>query len=294
VALIQIQAEGLVPVDLGDSDGLRVGHYAFILGNSFGNLTPSFGFAQEIDRTQDLIHIAAPVHPGYGGAPVFCSTGEVVGMVWAAVDPWSAFRAPDREGAVGPVAWQEAQTTVYVVPINRAARIAGQLSKARQPVYGYLGIQGELYPDGGVRVVDIAADGPAASSGISTGDLIMSYEGAPVQNLWHFIYMVLTTTPGTSANLDLLRNGQRVAAEVRVGQMAPEVFNELVAKMMSNPSGQDGGAVMPVGPGLAKPVGLGPPGAFGLSQDPRVVFQEIDKLEREILRLRQQLMKGGR
>ena len=296
VALIHIQAEGLVPAELGDSDGLRVGHFAFILGNSFGNLRPSFGFAQEIDRTQDLIHIAAPVHPGYGGAPVFSSTGEVVGMVWAAVDPLSAFRTSEREGAVGPVAWQEAQTTVYVVPINRAVRIAGRLAKQRQPVYGYLGIQGELYPDGGVRVVDIAADGPAASSDISAGDLIVSYQGASVQNLWHFIYMVLTTAPGTSASLDLLRNGQRVAAAVTVGQMAPDVFNEIVAKMTPNPSGQDGGSVMPVGRGLAKPASLGPgqPGAFGFSQDPRAVFREIDKLEREILRLRQQLMNGGR
>ena len=60
VAVIRVEAEGLEPIAIGNSDRVRIGHYAFILGNSFGNLTPSFGVVYKVDRAQDLIHVEAP------------------------------------------------------------------------------------------------------------------------------------------------------------------------------------------------------------------------------------------
>jgi S1-C subfamily serine protease len=296
VAIIKISAKGSQPAPLGDSGQVRVGHYAFILGNSFGNLSPSFGMTQQVDREQDLIHILAPVQPSYGGAPVFGSTGEVVGMVWAAVDPWSALRASGQAPGRSALAWQEMPTTVYVVPINRALRIARQLAVKQLPVYGYLGIQGELDPDGGVRVVDVAVDGPAASSGIGPGDLILAYNKARVHSLWHFIYMVMTTPPGTGATMEVMREreGKPTTAQVTVGRMKPEVYAEIRAQMRSLTTPPQDRRLME-GP-LAKSVGLEgarAPGAYGLSRNAGEVFRQIDQLEREIWRLREQLLQDG-
>jgi S1-C subfamily serine protease len=289
VALIQVAADDVHPVALGDSDRLRVGHFAFILGNSFGNLAPSLGFAQHVDRAQDLIHIRAPIQPSYGGAPVFGSSGEVIGMVWAAVDPWAGLRASGQIPGPSPMAWQEIPTTVYVVPINRAMRIAKQLTGDGRPVYGYLGIQGEIDPDGGVRVVDVAPDGPAASSGIGPGDRILAYNGSPVLSLWHFIYMVMTTAPGAEATVQVVRDGKPSAARVTVGRMEQEVFAEIAAQMQALQTPLQARRT-PGGP-LAKPVGeAADSGMPGFSQEAGDVFQQIDRLEREIWRLREQLM----
>lgn len=291
VALVQIAAEDLQPAALGDSDRVRAGHYAFILGNTFGALAPSFGYAQDVDREQDLLLIRAPVQPSYGGAPVFGSSGHVIGMVWAAVDPWSALRASGQVPGRSPLAWQEIPTTVYVVPINRALRIARELSGDQRPVYGYLGIQGEVAPEGGVRVVDVAANGPAASSGIGPGDRILTYNGSPVLSLWHFIYTVMTTQPGTEATMEVAREEGTRQARVTVGRMEPEVFAQIAAQMRSlrTPPSRRQAATG----ALAKPAGHGgaAPNASGLSQDAGEVFEEIDRLEREIWRLREQLLR---
>ena len=290
VAVIQVSVEGLQPADLGDSGRIRAGHYAFILGNSFGALSPSFGTTQQVDREQDLIHISAPVQPSYGGAPVFCSSGEVVGMVWAAVDPWSAFRSAVNPQGHRTLTWQELPTTVYVVPINRAVAIARRLTSQARPVYGYLGIQGEAEAGGGVRVIDVAPDGPAAASGIGTDDLILAYNGDRVMSLWHFIYLVMNTSPGSSASLNVSRDGHLRDARVTVGDMDQKIFAEIVAQMRTLPSPiQVRG---PASQARAKQMGQRQD-ALGLTQDPGEMFRQIDRLEQEIRRLRQQILQGG-
>ena len=72
---------------MGDSEGIRIGHYAFLLGNDFGNLVPAFGSVHEIYHDGDLFQVSARVQSSYGGAPVFCSNGRVGGMVWRYHDP---------------------------------------------------------------------------------------------------------------------------------------------------------------------------------------------------------------
>ncbi|MDE2998221.1 MAG: S1C family serine protease [Gemmatimonadota bacterium] len=220
VAVIRVETEGLQPVVIGNSDRVRVGHYAFILGNSFGELKPSFGYVFNVDRTQDLIHIAAPVHLSFGGAPVFCSSGKILGLVWALPDPWSGILP---EGVPGARMVREYPTTVFVVPVNRAVRIAQRLLSGSQTVYGWLGVTGEYDADyHGVRVDSIAPNGPAASSGIVQGDLIISFQEQQIQSAEHLQSLVLSTTPGTEVRMKIKRGEQPDTPRVEVGKLTVE------------------------------------------------------------------------
>ncbi len=276
VAVIQAAVDSLPAATLGNSDRVRIGHYAFILGNTFGNLTPSFGSVHEINQGQDLIHITAPVHPSYGGAPVFCSTGEVVGMVWARVDPWAALRQSGlQEGGVG--AALELPTTVFVVPISRAIRIARRLIAEQEVAYGWLGVEGEFDPKQGFQVTSVSPQGPAAASGIRPGDLILSYQGMQILNAEHLRNLVLSTLPGTPVQMKLKRGSTPITPRVEVGRVSAGGL-----------TGADLSGAFPAGVSF-------PP--LGMGQRREVLFEEIDRLqqeqnrlEQELWRLRQQLL----
>jgi S1-C subfamily serine protease len=264
VAVIRVDAGDLQAVRIGNSDRVRVGHFAFILGNTFGNLTPSFGSAHEIDKGQDLMHITAPVHPSFGGAPVFCSTGEVVGMVWAAPNPWTGM----DESTSSIMAWQEIPTTVFVVPVNRAIRIARNLL-GRVKAYGWLGVEGQFDEGlGGFQVQNVMGKGPAALSGIQQGDLILSFQGEVISSGEHLRSLVLSTLPGTQVQMKIKRDEKPETPSVEVGRMPPDLLAEnrsVIARPVSslNVSGSSGELM---------------------------VQEEIQMLRQEVQRLQQQLL----
>ena len=267
VAVIRVEAEGLQPIAIGNSDQVRIGHYAFILGNSFGNLTPSFGYVHNVDRTQDLIHVAAPVHLSFGGAPVFCSTGEILGLVWALPDPWSGILP---EGAPGALMAQQIPTTVFVVPVNRAIRIAQRLLNGSQTVYGWLGVTGEYDPGyQGVRVVSIAPNGPAARKGIVRGDLIISFQEQQVESAEHLQSLVLSTTPGTEVRMKVKRGEQPDTPRVEMGELSPE-----------------SGGFPPVGYDE-----LSASSQLSMQQGNQALYREFLRLQREMQLLKQQMIK---
>ena len=271
VAVIHIEADSLPVVRLGDSGRVRIGHYGLILGNTFGNLTPSFGVVQELNRDQDLIQLAAPVYPSHGGAPVFASSGEVAGMVWAALDPLAALRRAGSQDQATRIflGWQEIPTAVFVIPINRAMAIARRLIAERQFVYGWLGVEGEYEPNGGFRVTAITPDGPAGSNGIRPGDLIVGYRGMKIVPGEDLRRLVLSTPPGTSASLEVVRAGAQLSARVEVGQMSAEALDRPAVEVRFPP--------------------LVPDPALMSDPSNQALFKRMQQLEQEMWRLQKQL-----
>tara|TARA_B100001123_G_scaffold433226_1_gene557553 strand:- start:3760 stop:4983 length:1224 start_codon:yes stop_codon:yes gene_type:complete len=264
VAVILVDSGELQAAEIGNSDRVRVGHFAFILGNTFGNLTPSFGSTHEIDRGQDLMHITAPVHPSYGGAPVFCSTGEVVGMVWAAPNPWTGI--DQVSGSM--MAWQEIPTTVFVVPVNRAIRIARNLLSGVR-AYGWLGVEGQYDEKrSGFQVQNVMDHGPAALSGLKRGDLILSFQGEEILSGEHLRSLVLTTSPGTKVQMKIKRDEKPETSRVEVGRMPPDVIVE--NRIFGHTKTVSGTAMPDAGGAL-------------------MVQQELHMLRQEVRRLQQQL-----
>ena len=291
VAVIQVAADSLSAVRIGNSDRTRIGHYAFILGNTYGNLTPSFGTVYERIRDLDLIQIVAPVHPSYGGAPVFGSTGEALGVVWAILDPGMALRPSRSAGPFpGPVSgWQEIPTPVYVIPINRAIQIARRLVSLGEIACGYLGVEVDLTRDGAV-VTGMDPRGPALLGGLRLGDVVVSYQGRSIAGAYHLRRLVMESEPGTTISLGLKRQGAQMTTQVEVGEMPGEIH----ANTDSSGDAVDSGTVMQRISGLEQELGglrrsMQPnpngPAQAASDQNQKALFQRIDNLEQEVRRL---------
>ena len=215
VAVIRVEDPPVRHVSYGNSDNTRIGHYTFILGNAFGELLPSIGSVYEITEGQDLIQITSSVYPSYGGAPVFDSSGSVMGMGWAAPlhqqDP-GRFRGT-----------AELPTSVFIIPINRARRIASTLIEKGQIAYGWLGVEvdRETHP---VVVTNVAEGGPAWRSGIRPGDEIMAYNGRPVDGPFHLERLVMETAPGDSVPIRVKCEKITLSTEAEVTGRTPRGY----------------------------------------------------------------------
>ena len=214
IAVIRVEAENLPTVVVGDSQHIKIGHYALLLGNDFGNLVPAFGTVQEIYRDTDLFQVSARVQSSYGGAPVFCGHGRVGGMVWRYEDPVRV--VVQNDGSL--FGWGPMPSSVFVIPINRAMRVARALVAHGQMAYGKLGV--EVAQRGNeVVVVNVQPNSPATEGGIRPGDVVLSYRGRAVGGPVHLKRMVLESTPGETAMLGIRREGRVVAIQVELDQM---------------------------------------------------------------------------
>lgn len=214
VAVIRTETKSLPAVSLGNSERIRIGHYAFILGNDFGNLMPALGSVHEIFGDGDLLQITARVQSSYGGAPVFCSNGKVGGMVWRYEDPSTI--SNHRPGLSG---WGETPSSVFVIPINRAMRVAHALVKNGVMAYGWLGVEVAVRGNDMV-VLNVAPDSPARSGGIKPGDVLLTFENRPIAGPHHLKRLVMETLPGTPITLSIQRNGRAESCQVRLGALS--------------------------------------------------------------------------
>ena len=214
IAVIRVEAENLPTVVMGDSQRIKIGHYALLLGNDFGNLVPAVGMVHEIYRDTDLFQVSARVQSSYGGAPVFCGNGRVGGMVWRYEDPVRAV-AQDNSPLFG---WGSMPSSIFVIPINRAMRVACALVAHGQVAYGKLGVE-VAQRDNEVVVVNVQPNSPATEGGIQPGDVVLSYRGRAIGGPVHLKRMVLESTPGETATLGIRREGQVVAIQVELDQM---------------------------------------------------------------------------
>ncbi len=239
VAVVRLR--GKVPrcPRFGDSDSIRTGHYAFILGNAYGTMSPSVGTVVEFHDDDDLIQISGAARPGNSGAAVFNSEGQVIGIVRGILAPSSheETSSPDRTDEAG---WSASSATLLAIPINRAQEIARRLISG-----GWLGVEVECRrirtisrveagePADGtglaaaqiekLRISRVEAGGPADRAGLQPGDVIVSYNGAKIIDGAHLERLVMETPAGSQVQIGLLRDEQMRSVQVRVGQRSEQV-----------------------------------------------------------------------
>jgi Do/DeqQ family serine protease len=227
VAVVQIQANNLPAVKLGNSDQLQPGEWAIAIGNPLGlDNTVTTGIVSATGRSSNLIgaedkrvsyiQTDAAINPGNSGGPLLNARGEVIGMNTAII--------------------QGAQGLGFAIPINTAQRISSQLIATGKVQHPYLGIQMEaLTPelkeninsdpnsgldvdtDKGVLVSRVIRNSPAAQAGIRAGDIIEKLNGQAVTDADSVQKAVESSTIGSDLRMELRRNGQNVAIAVRPG-----------------------------------------------------------------------------
>ena len=217
VAVLKIDAAGLPAATLGDSDQLQVGDTVLAIGDPFGvGLTVTHGIVSALGRNdlkieafEDFIQTDAPINPGNSGGALLDAGGRVVGINTAILS---------HSGGSNGVG--------FAIPINLVRSIAEQLISHGKVERGYLGVSlQEITPElatqfgttQGALVSDVQGDTPAAKAGLKNGDIIVTFNGKPIEDVRQFRLTVSQLPPGTEVTLDYLRDGKTLSVSLKLG-----------------------------------------------------------------------------
>jgi S1-C subfamily serine protease len=186
LALLRIDARHLTPIPLGDSRQIRVGQLVIAIGNPMGfQYTVTAGVVSALGRSirsnsgrliEDVIQTDAALNPGNSGGPLLNARGEVIGVNTAAIP--------------------SAQGLCFAISVSTARFIAGKLIQFGVVRRSYLGIQAQtasvhaalsrfhdLTQRTAILVTGIAVGSPAERAQLREGDLIVSFEGHPLEGV---------------------------------------------------------------------------------------------------------------
>ncbi len=219
LAVVKIETTEALPVAvLGDSDQVKVGHWAVAIGNPFGlGQSLTVGVISGIGRDElglsnfeDYIQTDAAINPGNSGGPLLNIRGEVIGI----------------NTAINPVG----RGIGFAIPINQAREVMGQLIAQGRVVRGFLGVviqtlsaelanKFDVAETSGVLVGDVMPGSPAEKAGLKRGDVILNFAGRPLHKMQELQRLVAETRPGTSIQLRVFRDRQEQFVALEVGEL---------------------------------------------------------------------------
>jgi serine protease DegS len=219
LAVINIPLQNLPMIPIGDSSRLRVGDIVLAIGNpyNFGQ-TVTQGIVSAVSRKRrgisyfdDFIQTDADINLGNSGGALVTATGQLVGINTAIISS-----SGGSEG-IG-----------LATPINQALDVMNQLITNGKVVRGWLGIEAQtLSADiiesanlktGGVMVTAIIRNGPAESSGMVPGDIMISIDGKIVSSPDQAIEMITSLVPGNKVKIKILRGWEQQELIARIAQ----------------------------------------------------------------------------
>jgi serine protease Do len=228
VAVIQINANNLPAVSLGNSETLEAGEWAIAIGNPLGlDNTVTTGIISGTgrsssqvgvaDRRVDFIQTDAAINPGNSGGPLLNDRGQVIGINTAII--------------------QNAQGIGFAIPINQAQKIASELIAKGKVDHGYLGIQmASLTPeikdrlrdsldfqisdtDKGVLIVRVMRNSPAAQVGLKPGDIIETINGQTITSPDAVQQAVEKAGVGANLPVNIRRNGKTNNLNIQIASL---------------------------------------------------------------------------
>src|SRR5512139_2135397 len=223
VAVIRITASNLPIVKLGDPDKLRVGEAVVAIGSPFGfensvtaGIVSAKGRSLPSESYVPYIQTDVPINPGNSGGPLFNMKGEVVGI---------NSQIYSRSGGY--------QGVSFAIPIDVAMDVAEQLKSAGKVSRGWLGVViQEVTADladsfgldrpRGALVSQVQPDSPAAKAGLQASDVILQFNGRPVENSGDLPRMVGMAKPGAKSLLQVWRKGRAQDVTVVLGELPDE------------------------------------------------------------------------
>ena len=229
IAVVKVDATGLTPATVGNSDNLKVGESVMAVGNPLGELggTVTSGIVSALNRsvsiqgsssvnTMSLIQMDASVSPGNSGGGLFNMNGELVGIVNA--------KSSDSD----------AEGLGFAIPVNDAVKVAQELLENGY-VTGrpYLGISYYAVTDAqtaaqlgvnayGVYIVEVVKGGPADKAGLQAGDRIVSVDGSEVATQSDLGTLMQDHKAGDTIEITVARGGQMQTVTVTLGEKGAE------------------------------------------------------------------------
>ncbi len=209
VAVLKVKGSGYPALKLGDSNALKVGEPVLAIGSPFGfDYSASAGIVSAKARTMSaekavpFIQSDVALNPGNSGGPLFSQRGEVVGI-----------NSRIFSGTGGYMGLS------FSIPIDVAMDVFNQIRQNGKVSRAYLGVVpqdidrnlAEVYglprPEGSV-LTQIFPDTPASRAGLKEGDIVLAYDGQPINRSTDLINLINRTRPNTKVTLTVLRNGK--------------------------------------------------------------------------------------
>lgn len=222
VLRLKTPPKDLQAAPFGDSDAIEVGDWVLAIGSPFGlEQTVSHGIISAKGRVigagpyDDFLQTDAPINPGNSGGPLVDLQGRVIGINTAI-----STRGGGSEG-VG-----------FAIPSNLARKVYAELAEKGRVTRGWLGVQIQdldaplarhfgLKEDAkGVLIADVMESGPAREAGLKAGDVVLRYDGKPVEGVRELQRLVAETPVGRKVELRLWRDKAARSLSIRVGDMA--------------------------------------------------------------------------
>jgi Do/DeqQ family serine protease len=258
IALLKIEADGLVAAQVADSDALQVGDYVVAIGNPFGiGQTVTSGIVSALGRAglssesyEEFIQTDAPINPGNSGGALVNLKGELIGINTAIIGPTG--------GNVG---------IGFAVPVNMARAVMRQLIRFGEVRRGRLGISmRDLAPERagalglaagqGAEIAEVQPDSPAARAGLRARDVVTAVNGRPVQTASGLRARLGVLPVGETVELGVRRDGETLTIRARIGEIEsrhaqqgrriPELEGATLAAVQGNGRGDNQRGVLVV------------------------------------------------
>jgi S1-C subfamily serine protease len=217
LAVVRVDEPGLTAATLGDSQQLRVGQLVVAIGAPYGfQSTVTAGVVSALGRSlrsysgrliDDVIQTDAALNPGNSGGPLVDSSGRVVGVNTATIQP--------------------AQGICFAIGINTAKFVASRLLRDGRIRRSYIGVSAQTVPvhrrvvrfydltkESGALVLSVEEKSPAARAGVREGDVIVALEGHPVAGVDDLHRVLTDVRMGLTCSLTLLRHTEKL--EIRI------------------------------------------------------------------------------
>lgn len=217
LAVVRINAPGLVAVPLGDSHLIKPGQLVVAIGNPYGfQCTVTAGVVSALGRSlrsqsgrliDDVIQTDASLNPGNSGGPLVTSRGEVIGVNTAVI--------------------LAAQGICFAIAVNTAKFVAGKLIKDGRITRSYIGVAGQNVPlnrrlvryhalpaPSGILVVSIENQSPGRRAGLMEGDIIVGFDERPVAGIDDLHRLLTEEKIGVQSSMTVIRGTEKMALRV--------------------------------------------------------------------------------
>ena len=223
VALIKINATNLPTVTIGNPQTLKVGEWVIAIGSPFGfensvtaGIVSAKGRSLPDGNYVPFIQTDVAINPGNSGGPLFNMQGQVVGI-----------NSQILSGSGGYMG------VSFAIPIDVAMKVADQLKLTGKVSRGRLGVVIQDMNAGnadafglpkptGALVSEVDKGGPADKAGVLAGDVVLKFDGKPIDRSTDLPQLVAATKPGTQVSMEVWRNRAAKLINVTVGKLADE------------------------------------------------------------------------
>ncbi len=239
VLKIQAHASALTPLELGNSDAVRVGDTVYAIGNPFGLYTRTLtsGIVSAVQRRitapntlpiENAIQTDAAINHGNSGGPLLDAAGRVIGVTS------QIYSGTSQSGNIG---------IGFAVPVNTVRNVAAQLISTGKVDHAFLGVGTQAVtaqlakqfslPSSGLLVQYVDPGSGAGKAGLrggSTqvvvqgesyrlgGDVIVAVDGVAVSEFEQLRDAIARKQPGDTIKLDIVRNGNKSRVAVKLSQ----------------------------------------------------------------------------